>query len=326
MSAWEKVLVGAAVLAALAVLVAVLVALVWPVARHRLIYPGGGLAAELADPMLHGLTGAEEVWLEAEDGVRLHAWWTPAEGEPRGAVVYCHGNAESMATRAWIAGRLAHLGYHTLLFDYRGYGLSHGRASGGGLARDARAAWRHVVEDRGQDPGHVILMGHSLGSAVATRLTLELEAAAGSGEVPRAAAPGRANPERAEGGRDGPGAAEPGPASPVPAALVVGSPFPDMPALFRHHAPWLPDALLRWRRDRHDAGSRLAAVNAPVLAIIGTDDEVIPPEMSRQVTGAIEERPAPSTVVTVPADHATVMGHPAVWAAVGAFMDQVPGD
>jgi pimeloyl-ACP methyl ester carboxylesterase len=281
-----------------------LAALVWPLARQRFIYPGGELPPELADPALHGLTRSEQVWLEAEDGVEIHAWWTPAApgddaataggaaapaggaspypatGTTRGVVIYCHGNAESMATRAWIADRLSRLGLDVLLFDYRGYGLSQGRPSEEGLARDARAAWQYVVEKRAVALNRVVIMGHSLGSAVAARLALSVD--------------------------------------PAPAGLVVGSPFPDMPALFARHAPWLPDWMLRWKIDRHEAGSRLAELQAPLLVMIGTDDAVIPPELSFEVLNVAA---GPSTLVSVSAGHDTVMGHPEVWDALGVFLE-----
>lgn len=320
--AWERV---ALVAGGMAVLVGLGV-LLWPLARHRFIYPGGRLAPAMADPALHGLPRSEQVWLEADDGVRIHAWWTPsghaggATGDAasddgpagsgpdgrgaRGAVIYCHGNAESLATRAWIAEQLAGMGLDVLLFDYRGYGLSEGRPSEEGLARDARAAWRHVVEARGVAPDRVVLMGHSLGSAVATRLALELDD--------------------------------------EPAGLVVGAPFPDMPALFRHHAPWLPGWALPRRADRHAAGSRLGEVDVPLLVVVGSEDEVIPPELSRGVYPAAKEAaadgvtivddgagrvdssdrdPGSIALVTVPADHATVMGHPDTWAALESFLE-----
>lgn len=268
---------------------AALVALLWPLLKHRAIYPGGTLPEAMSHPSKHGLTGAEEVWLVTEDDVRIHAWWTPARSGEDGAVIYCHGNAESMATRAWIADRLSRRGFHVLLFDYRGYGLSQGRASEEGMARDARAAWRHVVDQRGVAPARVVLMGHSLGSAVATRLALEVQA----GKV---------------GG---------------PAGLVVGSPFPDMPSLFQHHAPWLPPFMRPRRKNRLDAGSKLGEVDAPVLVVIGTEDRTIPPEISRSVHRAareMAERTEPIPLVAAPTDHARLMGHVEVWAALDTFL------
>ena len=305
---WDRVAIGIAVVA----VVAGLLVLLWPVARHRLIYPGGRLAPDRSAPASHGLPHGEEVWLQTEDGVRVHAWWvpaTPAHGaaDGRGAVLYCHGNAETMATRAWIADRLSRLGYHALLFDYRGYGLSEGRASEEGLARDARAAWLHVAEARGVPPGRIVLMGHSLGSAMATRLALEVQ-----------------DDEPGNNGVHGAPASRTGPTA-VPAGLVVGSPFPDMPAVFAHHAPWLPGPALRWRADRLAAGSRMDEVRGPVLIVIGAGDDVIPPELSRAVYQAAADRAGGGSVerVTVRAEHGELMGHPDVWTALERFLDRV---
>ncbi|MGK7313356.1 MAG: alpha/beta hydrolase [Candidatus Longimicrobiales bacterium M2_2A_002] len=305
---WERVAIGMAVVAAVAVLLVVL----WPVARHRLIYPGGTLAPDRSDPASHGLPHGEEVWLQAEDGVRVHAWWVPASpargnADGRGAILYCHGNAETMATRAWIADRLSRLGYPALLFDYRGYGLSEGRASEEGLARDARAAWRYMVEVQAVPPGRIVLMGHSLGSAVATRLALEVQ-----------------NDDAGENDVDGGPVSRTG-STAVPAGLVVGAPFPDMPAVFAHHAPWLPDRALRWRTDRLDAGSRMDDVRGPVLIVIGAGDDVIPPELSRAVYQAAADRAVGGSVerVTVRAEHGELMGHPDVWTALERFLDRV---
>ena len=286
---WEKLLFAVGALAGLAVLAALL----WPRLKHRAIYPGGVLTEAMSHPSMHGIPDGEEVWLEAEDGVRIHAWWAPSpeDASPRGTVLYCHGNAETMATRAWIAHRLNRRGFDVLMFDYRGYGLSEGRASEEGLARDARAAWRHVVGPRGVAPDRVVLMGHSLGSAVATRLALEVE----HGEV------------EADGVE---------PDDTGIAALVVGSPFPDMPTLFSHHGPWLPRFVLRWETDRLDAGSRLGEVTAPVLVLIGTEDDVVPPALSRRVAEAAGE----ARVVTAPTDHASLMAHDRVWRALEAFL------
>jgi fermentation-respiration switch protein FrsA (DUF1100 family) len=65
------------------------------------------------------------------------------------------------------------LGVDVLLFDYRGYGLSEGAPDEEGTYRDARAAYGHLVRERGLPPGRVVLFGESLGAAVAVQLALE---------------------------------------------------------------------------------------------------------------------------------------------------------
>jgi hypothetical protein len=64
------------------------------------------------------------------------------------------------------------------LFDYRGFGRSNGRPSEEGTYRDAVAAHRYLVEERGIARERLILFGESLGAAVAIELSLREAAAA----------------------------------------------------------------------------------------------------------------------------------------------------
>src|SRR5690606_33498765 len=93
--------------------------------------------------------------------------------EARGAVLLAHGNAGSIAMRVDYIPLFHRLGYSVLLFDYRGYGRSEGKPSEEGTYADARAAWRHLVAERGFPPGRIVVMGESLGGAVAARLAAE---------------------------------------------------------------------------------------------------------------------------------------------------------
>ena len=111
----------------------------------------------------------ETVELATDDGEALHGWWMPAEAE-RGALVFCHGNAGNIAGRLESARVFLDLGLSVLLFDYRGYGRSTGKPSEEGLYRDGDAAWRHLTEVRGYDPGRIVVFGRSLGGGVATYL------------------------------------------------------------------------------------------------------------------------------------------------------------
>jgi len=69
-----------------------------------------------------------------------------------------------------------------------------------------------------------------------------------------------------------------------PAAMVLRSPFVDLAAVGRVHYPFLPvRALLR---DRYPLVEHLAAVEAPVTVVLGSQDSVVPPEQSRAVARA----------------------------------------
>ena len=123
-----------------------------------------------------GLDG-EEVWLQSEDGVRLHAFWVRAPLPADRALLFLHGNAGNASHRLPNAGELAALGADVLLLDYRGYGLSEGRPSEAGVYADARAALSHLIEERGVPGRRVVLFGRSLGGAVAVDLARDRELA-----------------------------------------------------------------------------------------------------------------------------------------------------
>lgn len=123
-------------------------------------YPTG-----IWDPTPFGLD-VEDVFFEAEDGVRLHGWWI-AHPRARGAVVYCHGNSGSIADRIGLYRQLRRLKVSIFAFDYRGYGRSGGEPSEDGLCADVRAACDVAAQRVGGDLSRIVLFGHSLGGAVA---------------------------------------------------------------------------------------------------------------------------------------------------------------
>ncbi len=155
----------------------------------------------------------EDLRIPTVDGVSLHAWLVPA-GEGRPIVVFCHGNAGSIADRLDTIRTLRKLDLHLLIFDYRGYGESTGRPSEAGTYRDAQAVWRYLVEERGFAPGEIILFGRSLGAAIAARLARDAR----------------------------------------PAALILESPFTSLPDIAAHHFWYLPvRSLVRFRYSTVDA-------------------------------------------------------------------------
>jgi len=79
-----------------------------------------------------------------------------------------------------------------------------------------------------------------------------------------------------------------------PAALVLRSPFPSLADVARVHYPWVPVSLLL--RDRYPVRSQIGRVDSPVMIVLGTDDEIVPPELSRAVFDAASD---PKTLVTI---------------------------
>ncbi len=156
-------------LAAVVLLLAVVVFGIAPMFENRFIfYPD---AAFVALPEQYGLE-AEDLWLEAEDGGRVHGWYVaPADAEPRAYVLFSHGNAGNISGRLPVAAELVERGMAVLLYDYRGYGKSPGTPDEQGLYRDGEAALAALVERAG-DPSRVVLYGRSLGGGVSWELAL----------------------------------------------------------------------------------------------------------------------------------------------------------
>ena len=110
----------------------------------------------------------QSVALATEDGLQLDAWYVPA-ATARGVILFCHGNAGNITHRITTLKLLHEMGFATLIFDYRGYGRSQGVPTEQGTYRDAEAAWQYL-RGQGHEEDDIIVMGRSLGGAVAAEL------------------------------------------------------------------------------------------------------------------------------------------------------------
>ncbi|MEJ2455133.1 MAG: alpha/beta hydrolase [Candidatus Thiodiazotropha sp.] len=151
-------------------LIALLVIVGWLywIQPGMIFYPYRTLQATPAD---WGLV-YEDVTLRTEDSVNLHGWYLPYAGAQR-VLLFLHGNAGNISHRRDSLAIFHRLRLNVLIIDYRGYGRSDGKPAEKGLYRDARAAWRHLTEERGFDAQDILLFGRSLGGAVAARLAAE---------------------------------------------------------------------------------------------------------------------------------------------------------
>jgi fermentation-respiration switch protein FrsA (DUF1100 family) len=126
--------------------------------------PGRALDASPADLGLD----YEDVGIDTADGERLHGWYVPAvspgTGEPRGVLLFFHGNAGNISHRLDSIAIFNRLGLDVLIVDYRGYGRSTGKPTEAGTYRDAQAAWDYLRRERGVAPGRIVVFGRSLGA------------------------------------------------------------------------------------------------------------------------------------------------------------------
>ena len=138
--------------------------------HHQVYHPDRILiatGAELGRPF-------EELSLKTSDRIELHGWFYPAnQDSPRAkwAALVCHGNAGNISHRLELCAALLQSGLNVLLFDYRGYGRSGGRASEEGTYLDAKAAYEWLRR-RGFAGANMIAFGESLGGGIATELAL----------------------------------------------------------------------------------------------------------------------------------------------------------
>jgi len=111
---------------------------------------------------------AQEVFIQATDGTRLHAWYFKAAGP---LALYFGGNAEEVS---WMLEETANAPRVSwLLVDYRGYGLSEGAPGETALVSDALQWFDHATTLPGVDPKRIFAFGRSLGSGVAVALAAQ---------------------------------------------------------------------------------------------------------------------------------------------------------
>ncbi|MGV3483241.1 MAG: alpha/beta hydrolase [Planctomycetaceae bacterium] len=136
-----------------------------------LIYP-------IPDPALGNWKPAglayEDVWLEADDGIRLHGWYLPSDGAKH-AVLFFHGNGEDVS---WCGPALAdwgrQAGVSVLAMSYRGYGKSGGKPGEAAMVRDGILAAHWLSDRTGLDAKQLVLWGRSIGGGVAAGVAKEI--------------------------------------------------------------------------------------------------------------------------------------------------------
>ena len=146
-------------------------------------YPEGDWSRpEEPDRSVQPYPRVEDAYFKAEDGVTIHGWYcTPcrlvdgrdAPVPTEAVLLYLHGNAGNISHRYDQVHLLMFLGVAVFIVDYRGYGRSGGKPSERGIYRDARAAWNWLTAERGIAPDRIVVLGKSLGGAVAIDLAAD---------------------------------------------------------------------------------------------------------------------------------------------------------
>lgn len=117
---------------------------------------------------------AQAVRFKSADGTPLFGWFIPAsrlnrpaDGMPAPTILHVHGNAGNLADHIWFTEHLPLAGFNLLVFDYRGYGESGGRAiRRHDLIADTHAALDYLLTRRDIDAQCIGLYGQSLGGSI----------------------------------------------------------------------------------------------------------------------------------------------------------------
>lgn len=108
----------------------------------------------------------ENVDFKSTDGTNLHGWFIPSRAkQPKGTVVFSHGNAGSLGYHLGFVMWLAEAGYQVFMYDYRGFGKSGGELDRRGMIEDVKGAFAYVGARKDVDARRLVSYGHSLGGA-----------------------------------------------------------------------------------------------------------------------------------------------------------------
>jgi fermentation-respiration switch protein FrsA (DUF1100 family) len=135
--------------------------------ENTLLYPA---PAPLAGDWEAAHIEHEDVEFRSADGTRLHGWFLP-HPSPRATLLYCHGNGDQVAFLGdYLSDFRDRHRVSIFVFDYRGYGKSEGSPFETGVLADAHAAQHWLAKRTGERADQLVLMGRSLGGAVAVDL------------------------------------------------------------------------------------------------------------------------------------------------------------
>lgn len=131
--------------------------------QAALIFPGARASAGV-----DYRNAADEISLANED-VQLIGWHKEnPEASNSTVIIYFGGNAEDVS---WMQDTLKKMGAaHSYAFNYRGYGRSTGKPSQAALYSDALAIYDQVASNHPDPQTRFVIIGRSLGSAVAGHL------------------------------------------------------------------------------------------------------------------------------------------------------------
>lgn len=229
----------------------------------------------------------EEITLQGE-GIELRAWRCRAVGDRKGTLIYLHGHSDNRASGAGVMTRFREQGFDVIAYDSRAHGDSGGSMMTFGYYE--KQDLRLLIDTL--EPGPVVLIGSSLGAAVALQLAAE---------------------------------------DPRVSAVVAAETFADLRTIVTERAPFFfPDWAIDASIERAESKAHFviesvspeeaaASIRVPVLLLHGAVDTDTPPLHSERV---FQRLGGPKELILVPgAGHnQSLQGN--VWQDIEAWISQ----
>lgn len=109
----------------------------------------------------------KELFFDVAPGVRINGLHFYRD-QPRGLILYLHGNTRSIKGWAKYSKDFYRYGYDVVLVDYRGFGKSTGKRGETEMLGDIQFVYDSLKKDYPEN--HLVIYGRSLGSGFATKI------------------------------------------------------------------------------------------------------------------------------------------------------------
>ena len=136
---------------------------------RALLFHPWRLEDEAVAPPLSGVIG-ENVFFPSANGKLLNGWHY-RKPDATYTVLFSHGNGGNVGVRTDLVQLLLQAGCSVFIYDYQGYGESHGKPTVAGICQDGVGAANYLIRKCGVTPQSLIFYGESLGAAVSAYLT-----------------------------------------------------------------------------------------------------------------------------------------------------------
>lgn len=111
----------------------------------------------------------QDIFFKNADGNLLHGWLFEEPGAKK-IVLLSHGNAGNIGHRLFLVEAILNAGASIFIYDYRGYGLSHGEPTIPRIMRDAEAAYDYLHITKKIPASNIIVYGESIGGGMAAHI------------------------------------------------------------------------------------------------------------------------------------------------------------